>query len=176
MLLQKSFFVSYLIPKLQHTESWSEIQSMQSVFIMQVRSFQGLELIEVFKCCFNKWTMRTWKHWPLAPTNGLAKIMITFKQVPQIHGQSNRHQWCCKLDGKLKQTAQIFRRATVFTLFRGNHSTNGLLITVSGYYTGVFLYSLGLMSLEKMKGKKIVLESRLLKKMNGHCCVVLLSL
>ncbi len=64
----------------------------------------------------------------------------------------------------------------MFTLFRGNHSTNGLLITVSGYYTGVFLYSLDVMSLEKMKGKKIVLESRLLKKNEWSllCCSIVI--
>lgn len=60
---------------------------MQSVFIMQVRLFQGLELNEVFKWWFNK---QTWKHWPLALTNGIANIMIAFKQVPQTLGQSKR--------------------------------------------------------------------------------------
>lgn len=36
-----------------------------------------------------------------------------------------------KLDEKLKQTVQLFGSATVFTLLWGNHSTNGLIITVS---------------------------------------------
>lgn len=96
-------------------------------------------IIEVFKlkCNFNKWT---WKHWSLASTNGRAKKIIsqTDSSAPvSCHWLS---QGCSVgLEGKLKQTAQLFGRATMFTLFRGNQFTNGWLLTVFGYYTEISL-------------------------------------
>lgn len=62
---------------------------------------------------------------------------------------------------------QLFGRAAVFTLFRGNQSTNGLLVTISGF--GIFLYSLDLMYMEKWKGKNTLGW----RKKNGHCYVLL---